>query len=123
MILLTDLTFWSYSLCTLLSIYGFILFAWWWWKIGKASEVYIYITLLFLGNFLFFAGSLHARILRFTNPQEALKLVDSFIWSIRTYLHTIITILIVVRMTRRAMRIQKYTINKKNRRRIDDETI
>ena len=100
-----------------LSFIGFSLFLWWWWKIGKTTEVYVYITFLFLADVFLFAGSLHARILRFINPQESLNLVDSSLWAARTYLHGIIVFLIIFRMARRVHRAVNYENKKKKNRR------
>ncbi len=115
--LLSDFTFWTYSVSFILAAYGFSLFAWWWWKIGKTTEIYVYITLLFLSDAILFGGNFHGRVLKYIDPKAAVEMLDSWAWALRSLLHIVITTLIICRMTRRVMRTRKYVEGKKLDRR------
>ena len=103
-----DITFWLYLFNFILSTGGFIIFAWWWWKIGRTTEIYAYITLLFLSDALLFGGNVHIRILKSLDPQAALQMLDSLRWHLRTTLHAIILSLILWRMLKRILKTYKY---------------
>jgi CheY-like chemotaxis protein len=47
-IAMVDFSWLVYFLTSAAALYGFGLFVWWWNRLGKATKVYVYITLLFL---------------------------------------------------------------------------
>jgi len=106
--LLSDLSFWAYGVSFVLALVGFIMFAGWWWRIGKTTEIYVYIMLLFLADAILFGGNVHIRVLKGINSVDALVLSDSLIWHARTLLHISIMSLILCRMIRRIRRTLRY---------------
>jgi hypothetical protein len=104
---LKDLCFWVYIGIAVMSLYGFSLFFWWWRLGGQASEVYIYIMLLMLSNFLYYSINSYARF-SFINDAGNLnnyeEIISSFFWQVRAIPNLVIITLIVARMTRRAQK-------------------
>lgn len=43
--------FWIYLLCSIITLWGSIIFTWWWLKTGRATEVYRYVTVLLFAEF------------------------------------------------------------------------
>lgn len=106
--LLSDFAFWSYGISFLLALIGFIMFAGWWWHIGRTTEIYVYILLLFLADTILFGGNVHIRIIRIEDPMTAIRFSDTFIWHARSILHIAIMALILCRMIRRIRRTLRY---------------
>lgn len=102
---LADFCFWSYIFTASVSLYGFLLFAWWWKVSGHASEVYIYVTLLMLANFAYYTFNSYARYV-FINDVANLNtyevIITSTFWKIRAVPELLIITIVVVRMTQRA---------------------
>jgi hypothetical protein len=109
----------GYILNFIFSFYGFILFSWWWYRIGKTTEVYAFITLLFFAEALFFGGSVYARFTKIVDPDDFINVVTSHAFALRSYFHTIILALIIGRMTCRAYRTIIYEKGKRKERRKD----
>jgi hypothetical protein len=104
---LNDLCFWVYLWIAITSLYGFSLFFWWWRLGGQASEVYIYIMLLMLSNFIYYSMNGYARfsfINDISNLNNYEEIISSFFWQVRAIPNLIIISLIVARMTRRAQK-------------------
>ena len=101
--ILSDQAFWAYGVNFCLALYGFGLFVWWWKKIGHATEVYAYITLLFLTEIMVYGGNVHIRILKAADPMEALRFSDSLVWAARTWVHAAVLAAIIFRMTIRVI--------------------
>jgi hypothetical protein len=104
---LYDLCFWIYIGISLMSLYGFSLFFWWWRLGGQASEVYIYIMLLMLSNFIYYSINGYARysfINDVGNLNDYEAIISSVFWNVRAIPNLIIITLIVARMTRRAQK-------------------
>jgi hypothetical protein len=100
-------------------VYGFILFAWWWWHIGRTTEVYAYMTLLFLTAAIVLSGGLVARWIDMLEGHGETYhiLINSKIWAARLIPLTIVIWLIVLRMTLRIWRTYQYAKGKKKNRR------
>lgn len=102
--IMSDLAFWGYGINFLFALYGLLLFAWWWKKLGHATEVYAYITMLFMTEVLVWGGNVHIRILKSFDQVQALAMSDSLLWATRTWLHAFILGVIIYKMTRRVIR-------------------
>jgi hypothetical protein len=103
--LLGDLCFWVYIGIAIISLYGFCLFFWWWRLGGHASEVYIYVMLLMLSNFLYYSINSYARFIFVTdinNTNAYEDIINSLFWNVRAIPNLIIISLIVIRMSIRA---------------------
>ena len=109
--MLFDSTWWLYVLITFLSIYGLMLFSWWWGRVGKASPMFIYVTLLFLAHLICFGLGAYARTMRFLDIAEYIRLMDawqgSWLWPARLVLLAVILFLITSHMTIRVIRQNK----------------
>ncbi len=79
-ILLCDPCFWIYIAIVLVCLYGLALFAWWWYKIGHASEVYIYFMVLLTSEAFYNSFNALARYTRFSGKDlaEFLWVLDRF---------------------------------------------
>lgn len=104
---LLDLGLISYALIILVTVYGFCLFEWWRRKVGKASEVYIYIELLFLTTAINYFFNLFARYNFLSDPNNLVDepyeyFITGSLWKVRAIPSLIILSLIVYRMTLRA---------------------
>jgi hypothetical protein len=106
--LINDIAFWSYVANGGIALYGFIIFAWWWRRVGRASEVYQFFTYLLLAIFIVYGGNVHIRILMAIDPQRALDFSNSVPWYVRTWLEGIVLLIIMVRMTQRIFRTLLY---------------
>ena len=99
---LNDFVAFSYAVVIMLCLWGFVMFFWWWRKIGKATEVYLYIMSLFGSMVFAIGGALHGRIYTITNQHESFhSLVNSFLWRVRMVPVAIVIALIVFRMSQR----------------------
>jgi hypothetical protein len=104
---LHDPCLWIYLTTAAVSLYGFGLFLWWLKSIGHASEVYIYVMLLFLANSVHYGINSYARYTFITdiiNTNSYEAIITSFYWQARAIPNLIIVTLIVFRMTRRALK-------------------
>lgn len=97
-----DLSIVTYAAIILVSLYGFGLFGWWWNKIGKASEVYVYMMMMFLATAFKAWTSLMGRIAFYEGPDAHTAYVTSALWDVRAFPVLIVLLLIVIRMTQRA---------------------
>jgi len=102
--MLNDFTAIMYVSTISVSLYGLGLFLWWWHANGHASEVYIYVTAMF--GTMAFANiiALYARLSLLTDPEEHLLFVNTFLWEVRMVPVFLTLILIVARMTARAVK-------------------
>ncbi|RLI49282.1 MAG: hypothetical protein DRP09_20785 [Candidatus Thorarchaeota archaeon] len=99
------------------NIYGFGLFLWWWIKIGAATEVYIYVTLLFLASAFMGAIGLYANALYNSDIAAYYKLIESELWSWSFVPAVAIKFLIIIRMMVKVYRSRLYDINARPDRR------
>ena len=91
-----------YYAVIVVSLYGFFLFLWWWIKIRHASEVYIYVMLMFGAVAFEFMANATARIAFFHGePYEFDAFLTGPIWKVKAVPILIVLLLIVTRMTRR----------------------
>jgi hypothetical protein len=112
--MIPDITFWTvptffYGAILLVCLYGVTLFSWWWWKIGRATEVYGYVTGLLFSIGLTAAIGLHARFLHANFTHE---IYDAFVvswwWALGPLFVLVVLCAIVFRMTRRIWRTHAY---------------
>lgn len=104
-----------YFFCCLVSAYGFGLFAWWWRRVGSATEVYAYITFLFFGVGTTSAIGIYSRYLHEISEPKYHLFVDSFWWSIGPLSVLGVLTAITVRMTRRVLVLRYGTRDQINR--------
>jgi hypothetical protein len=118
---LYDLCFWIYVAIVVVALYGFLLFVWWWKKVGHASEVYICFTILLASEAFYNFWNALARYLRFNDLDlsDYMGLMDHPIWRYRAVFHLVILTVIVVRMTMRAVS----TIQKAKRFTLEDSDV
>jgi hypothetical protein len=91
-----------YILISAASAYGSALFAWWWFKIGKATEVYAYMTLLLVGIFASSVSASYGRWLSAArNDLEFHASLDSLDRMIGPVIVLLVVVAITLRMTRR----------------------
>lgn len=95
-----DITLTVYLLIVAVCAYGFALFAWWWAWAGKASEVYIYVMLLFASIWIEFLVNSVVRW-SFVCEGEYGDIWNSIFWKVKGIPMLIILTLIVIRMTQR----------------------
>ena len=103
--LLFDSAFWFYFLTSLVSLLGLSLFIWWWKKVGTASEIYFYFTLLMASESFRSAVNAYARYCRFNDNDisDYLAVMVHPIWNLRALIHLIILFVIVLRMVQRTI--------------------
>lgn len=107
-----------YCACALVGTYGFTLFAWWWRRIGSATEVYAYITVLFFGILVSSAIGVYSRYLHIISEPRYDAFVNSFWWGVGPVIVLVVLFAICGRMTRRIWILRKGTqeqINKELR--------
>jgi hypothetical protein len=102
-----------YAIIMILSGYGFGLFAWWWRVMGKASEIYIYITLLFLGIFVSAGAGIYSRIIHCVDNDYYHEFIFSYWWALGPCVVLAVLLAINIRMTRRVLRWRKGLIKRK----------
>ena len=80
-----DWTMWMYLLHALTAMYGAGLFTWWWIRSGKASRVYMCVTILFAGEFCAVIIEAYARAIFFIFGADALAdfIRSNVLWSWR----------------------------------------
>ena len=96
---IVDLALVMYSAGVVVSLYGFFLFLWWWKKVGSATDVYIFISLLFAANAFSDATAGYARWLKVYSPDQYLTFMDCGVWAWRRVPELIVLIVFVSRMT------------------------
>ena len=120
--LFEDLAFWSYLYNGAISLYGFLLFAWYWKKVGRASDVYKFFTILLLSIAIVYGGNVHIRIIRAADHHKAIQFSDSLLWYARTWLEGLVLTIITFRMTKRVITTCLYSRGHlEDRRSSDDE--
>lgn len=102
---LCDLEFAIYAATTLVSLIGFGLFAWWWRRMRRATQVYAYVTIL-LGIFIYHHGllALVQGMCLLGYSDAKFYLTHSYWWKLRTLPELFCVGLFVQRMWSRAMR-------------------
>jgi MFS-type transporter involved in bile tolerance (Atg22 family) len=113
------------------AFYGFALFEWWRRKLGRASEMYIYIELLFIAISINYMFNIIARWIFILDPLNIVDepyefFISNIWWQLRTIPNLIILSLIVYRMTKRAcksMRENKELERRKLKRREEDKKL
>jgi hypothetical protein len=97
-----------YTYGMFLSYFTFGLFFWWLLKVKTASDVYIYVMLLILGNGISDSFAVVARWLKmFVGIDPWVQFVDSNIWAVRRVPELIILTVIFIRMGMRLRRTLK----------------
>ena len=98
-----DLAYWLYIITIVVAAFGAALFTWWWIKKGKASAVYMYVTILLLGEAVSSTLSLWARHLWFTASNDVyVGFLRSNLWAFRHFVVLVGLLLLVCHMTYRA---------------------
>lgn len=96
--IITDVTFYIYALAAFAGLFGFFLFSWWWMRVGSATDVYIYVSFLFLTNAFSDTVALYARYLRNIDPARMTIFHDCYLWDFRRIPELIVLIIFIVRM-------------------------
>ena len=101
-----DAAFLLYLFLTLVSLYGFILFSWWWAKIGEVSDVYAYVTYLFASIVFMNAPQTYIRYIFIIDGTNTVydSIVVSTMWTFRSVPCLIVITILVCKMTLRAYR-------------------
>jgi len=97
-----DQTLIIYILSTTVSLYGVILFGWWWIKVKKVSAMYMYITFLFISDFILMIINAFTRYQRNIESEFYMNIFEQWWWPARLYLHLAVILAIVIHMTLRA---------------------
>jgi len=103
----SDITFYIYFLAVFVSLFGFFLFGWWWIRIGSATDVYIYVSLIFLTNAFSDSIALYARYLRNIDPSCMTIFHNTYLWDFRRIPELTILIIFIVRMLMRVNEVYK----------------
>jgi hypothetical protein len=98
-----DNVLWIYICSVVISFCGFGLFVWWWRKIGSATNIYIYVSLLFATNAFSDVLAGYSRYLKRVNIEEYLELNDSGLWIFRRIPELIVLFIFVISMLRRVI--------------------
>jgi hypothetical protein len=102
---LLDETMVIYLCVLLVSIYGSGLFLWWWIKRGEATNIYAYVTLIFIGETIETGIVGWSRYLVLSGLKPLHEIFQGTIfWPARKVVLLIALTLIVVRMTYRLVR-------------------
>jgi hypothetical protein len=99
-----DLTTTIYVVIALVCGYGFHLFTWWWWRIGRATDVYIYVTGVFFSVGITAWVGVYSRYLHYANPEYYHIFIKSWKWAVGPLMVGAVLTLICVRMTMRVVR-------------------
>lgn len=104
-----DPCFWIYVAIVVVALYGLALFLWWWNKCGKASEVYIYFTLLLASEAFYNFFNALSRYYRTNDedPTDFFNLLNHPIWRIRAFIHLCILFAIMASMTWRIIKLYR----------------
>jgi len=95
-----------YALTTLVAIYGWGLFGFWWIKCKfKASAVFLYVMWMMFGIGLEAGLSCYARLLRLSNQIPMFReLAESALWQLKLLPLLFVLLFIVIHMTVRLVR-------------------
>lgn len=96
-----DHAVWVYFITAVSALYGFLLFAWWWVKQGKATTVYKYVMLYLLGSFTTFSISMFSRYHLLVHDSH--EVLESWYWPFRLYPMVLAIVALVVHMTYRVI--------------------
>ncbi len=110
------------TICLFLTcLYGFILFSWWWYKLRKASTVFICVTFMFLSLLVDSGYSILAYQYLFLHNIEFLDdpMFSTILWKVRSTPLFLTVFVIVVLMTIRVIK-NRDLIKNAYRRRITD---
>lgn len=102
-----DLTILVYFSVFILSLLGFILFAWWWRKNRSATFIYAYVTLLFFAEAYGKAIELYARFIKNSDPDLYFSILSGPLFSYRDFPQLIIYFLIIWHVSCRIRRTLK----------------
>jgi hypothetical protein len=106
----------GFTILFLISIYGFILMAWYWNRKGKATEAYLYLMGIYGAGSIVLFFSVFERSIANTDHDIYHCLVNSQWWSIRLLPITIVYFFITFRLSLKAYRATKYKTKKYDRR-------
>jgi hypothetical protein len=87
---------------TAVGLYGGFLFLWWWMVLGRASNVYAMVMVIFFGFSFQNAVALYHRHHLLISPDLCSEHMTSFQWYSRDLPTTIGLVMLVILMTRRA---------------------
>lgn len=90
-----------YVLGVAVSLYGFGLFVWWWHRIGKATDVFICVALLFVCNAVSDLVAIYSRYLHSTDIAAMNAFHESALWVWRRVPELVILSLLCIKMTLR----------------------
>lgn len=102
-----DIVLIIYIFGVVVSTYGFLLFSWWWWSVGAASDVFIFVALLFAFNALSDAIALYSRVLSFESPAAMVTFHATPIWLLRRVPELAILAIFSLKMTHRALGVRR----------------
>ena len=104
-----DLTFLLYIAVTVVSLYGFVLFLWWWTRTRtfKVGPVYAYVTFLLLGLAIDHGLATLVRAYRFISHDTYTAMHVSWWWPARTVLLLACISLIVLHMSWRIFAVKE----------------
>lgn len=103
---------------TLLGVYGFILFLWWWIRIGSATEVYAYVCFFFGTAGVMMGFGVVSRVLHDICGYECYeRFIHSRAWTLKSIPLLVVMFLIVLRMTIRVIYTFQYEKGTKRERR------
>lgn len=98
-----DQTLFFYAGIAIVSLIGFALFAWWWWKLGRASYMFKYLTFLFLSEGVMFAVDARVRYAKVVgNMEHYMAYFDAWWWPVRLYVPFLTVSIIVGHISYRA---------------------
>ena len=100
-VIMRDPTLLLYVTTCIACIYGLVLFLAWWWYVRRASEVYGYVTFLFLALTVDKLGVAYLRYQRLVDVTKVESIVHHWAWPFRTLLVFFVIALILVVMTKR----------------------
>jgi len=100
----SDLSLWVNAGMTLFTLTGFCLFAWWWKHNRHASNIYAFITFLFLAEFVAQAIHLYARFALHCSPEMFTLIINSWMWHVRLVPLLVVHVLIIAHVLRRILK-------------------
>jgi hypothetical protein len=118
--LLSDIPILIYLLNVVVAGYGSILFLWWWNKIGSATDVYKFVTYLYLGITLTASIGVYARVLHTFDDRSYHIFVGSIWWSLGPAAVLAVLFGINFRMTRRVVNAYLFAKGVRTNRRMTD---
>jgi len=89
-LVISDITCLSYVIVSIVSLYGFFLFLWWWFETGKGnvppSAVYVYVMFLLLGIGISNTMTFVARLFYLMESVDFDTFLSSRLWVARVWI-------------------------------------